>query len=225
MKLRTSTLGISAFALATLCVCVIGCDTGTEDDGASAATDGSESAGGENCELGEAPITLDIQVDPDGTLLEPSQTPCVATGTGFECDFPQGMATLNVTLGGVDALPWQVGDELSVTTSLGSTTIMNVLEVDDAEGQLLGLAIDGDPGFQTSLEIVLEDAGCSEADGDIPLRAVYSIGESSVSILGAGEAVLAAPAGDYRIRQQAAGRSTGNPDMPDYVVATVFFEG
>ncbi|MGH1342336.1 MAG: hypothetical protein ACRBN8_12330 [Nannocystales bacterium] len=102
---------------------------------------------------------------------------------------------------------------------------MSIVAVKDLDGLLLGLAISGDPDFQDSVGIEHTDAGCSvDETGVIPLCAVYTLEDSTLELLGAGEGLLETSDGVYRVRQEALGTQVGNPDMPDFVTATVFLE-
>jgi len=228
MKLANMTLTLRTSLCAAL-VLLAGCDAG-ESSVSSTVTEGGSGGNSDGdaqgCEIGEEPIALDIEVEGVEFPFDNAGVPCTVVDDGFDCDVDGTPTPVSVELAGTGPLPWADGDSVLVKASMGSTTIMNIVEVNDPQGRLLGLLIDGDPRFQSSVDIELTDAACMEDDNRfLALRAVYTLEDATLSILGAGEGVLETSDGVYRVRQEASGTSLGNPDQPDFVTATVLLEG
>ena len=93
--------------------------------------------------VGDDPIALDIEVEVEGFDIDSADAPCTVVEDGFDCDVDGTPTPVSVELGGTGPLPWADGDCVLVKVSKGSTTIMNIVEVEDPQGRLLGLLIGG----------------------------------------------------------------------------------
>jgi hypothetical protein len=173
------------------------------DTSASETTTESESDGA--CEPAAAGVTIPDapyfaagDEDPSSQLDAVS---CEVTAAGFACVVDGGELVVDVdsVFAGLAMPPWQVGDSVSLTTSLVGPS-RGSMAVRAADATLLALALwtVDMTASEEPLALTFEDAGC---DGDVPpLLVRYAVGDESVTILGSDTATL----GDLQIFQEEA---------------------
>lgn len=173
------------------------------DTSASGTETESESAGA--CELAAAGVTIPdapyFAAGYDDPASQLDAASCEVAAAGFACAVDGGELLVDVdsVFAGLATPPWQVGDTVSLTTSLVGPS-RGAMAVRAADATLLALALwmVDMTASEEPLTLTFEDAGC---EGDVPpLQVRYAVDAQSVTILGSDTATL----GDLQIFQQEA---------------------